>query len=72
MERKIGVYICECGPNIAEKIDIDKVIEAIPRGEDITVVEKFKLLCSADGKKFLEEQIRSNTSCNCGMFSNGA
>ena len=39
MERKIGVYICECGPNIAEKIDIDKVIEAISPIEDVSVIE---------------------------------
>jgi len=58
MERKIGVYICECGPNIAEKIDIGKVIEEISPIEDVAVVEKYKLLCSADGKKFLEEQIK--------------
>ena len=58
MERKIGVYICECGPNIAEKVDIDKVIDAVSSIEDVAVVEKFKLLCSADGKKFLEEQIK--------------
>jgi len=61
MERKIGVYICECGPNIPEKIDIDKVIDAISSIEDVAVVEKFKLLCSADGKKFLEEQIKKNS-----------
>jgi len=58
MERKIGVYICECGPNIAEKVDIDKVIDAVLPIEDVAVVEKFKLLCSADGRKFLEEQIK--------------
>jgi len=58
MERKIGVYICECGPNISEKVDIDKVIDAILPIEDVAVVEKYKLLCSADGKKFLEEQIK--------------
>ena len=58
MERKIGVYVCECGPNIAEKIDIDKVIDAISSDQDVAVVERFKLLCSADGKKFLEEQIK--------------
>jgi len=61
MERKIGVYICECGPNISEKIDIDKVIDAVSPIEDVAVVEKFKLLCSADGKKFLEEQIKKNS-----------
>jgi len=60
MEIKIGVYICECGPNIAEKIDIEKVINAISSLEDIAVVEKFSLLCSADGKKYLSEQIKKN------------
>jgi len=54
MERKIGVYICECGPNIAEKVDIDKVIDAVSSIDGVAVAEKYKLLCSADGKKFLE------------------
>jgi len=58
MEKKIGVYICECGPNIADKVIIDKAIDAISPLKDVVVVEKFKLLCSADGKKFLEEQIK--------------
>jgi len=51
MERKIGVYICECGPNIAEKVDIDKVIDAVSSLDDVVVAERYKLLCSADGKK---------------------
>jgi len=58
MERKIGVYICECGPNIAEKVDIDKVIDAVSSIDGVAVAEKYKLLCSSDGKKFLEEQIK--------------
>jgi len=58
MEKKIGVYICECGPNIAEKIDIDKVINAVSSLDDVAVVDRYKLLCSVDGKKFLEEQIK--------------
>jgi heterodisulfide reductase subunit A len=60
MERKIGVYVCECGPNIAEKINIDQVINAISSSNDVAVVERYKLLCSADGKKFLEEQIKKH------------
>ena len=58
MERKIGVYVCECGPNIAEKVDIDKVLSAVSSLDDVAVAERYKLLCSADGKKFLEEQIK--------------
>jgi len=60
MERKIGVYICECGPNIAEKVDIDKVIDAVSSLDGVAVAERYKLLCSADGKKFLEEQIKKH------------
>jgi heterodisulfide reductase subunit A len=60
MNRKIGVYICECGPNIAEKIDIDKVIEAVRFLNDIVAVERYKLLCSEDGKKYLTEQIKKH------------
>ena len=61
MDRKIGVYICECGPNIAEKVDIDKVIEAVSPLENVAVVERYKLLCSGDGKKFLGEQIKKHS-----------
>ena len=60
MEQKIGVYICECGPNISEKVDIDKVIQAVKPLDGVAVVEKFKLLCSEDGKKFLVEQIKKH------------
>lgn len=60
MERKIGVYVCECGPNIAEKIDIDKVINAVSSIGDVAVAEKYKLLCSVDGKKFLEDEIKKH------------
>ena len=60
MERKIGVYVCECGPNIAEKVDIDKVLNAVSSLEDVAVAEKYKLLCSVDGKKFLEDEIKKH------------
>ena len=60
MNRKIGVYICECGPNIAEKIDIDKVIKAVSPLKDVSIATRYKLLCSEEGKKFLEDQIKKN------------
>ncbi|MBN1223461.1 MAG: CoB--CoM heterodisulfide reductase iron-sulfur subunit A family protein [Candidatus Aminicenantes bacterium] len=57
MNGQIGVYVCECGPNIKDKIDIDKVIEEISSLEDVKTIKRFPLLCSNDGKKFLEEEI---------------
>jgi heterodisulfide reductase subunit A len=55
---RIGVYVCECGPNIADSIDIEKVLEAIAPLDHVVVADRYKLLCSGDGKVFLEEKIK--------------
>jgi heterodisulfide reductase subunit A len=64
MKEKIGVYVCECGPNIASKVDIEKIVQEIKQLDDFKdkelVVKNYKLLCSVDGKKFLEEEIKEN------------
>jgi len=57
MNRSIGVYVCECGPNIKDRIDIDKVIKELSSTEDVKFVKRYALLCSNDGKKYLEEDI---------------
>jgi heterodisulfide reductase subunit A len=41
IDRKIGVYVCECGPNIADAMDIDRIIEAVSGMENVTVVERY-------------------------------
>ncbi|MFO7866982.1 MAG: FAD-dependent oxidoreductase [Candidatus Aminicenantes bacterium] len=58
MNGNIGVYVCECGPNIKDRINIDRVMEVISSSENIKTVKRFSLLCSNDGKKFLEEDIK--------------
>jgi heterodisulfide reductase subunit A len=64
MKMKIGVYICECGPNIADNVDIDTIITKIPSLEEFKdvalTVKRYKLLCSNEGQKFLEDEIKSN------------
>ncbi len=64
MSDKIGIYICECGPNISSKVDIDRIIEEISALKDFQdkelIVKRHKLLCSVAGKAYLEEEIRSN------------
>ncbi len=61
---RIGVFVCECGPNIAEHIDIDSILKTIPslqEFEDIElIVKRHKLLCSKEGQQFLEEEIKAN------------
>ena len=60
MAKKIGVYVCECGTNIAEKVDIDQVITAISTLKDVAFADKYKLLCSGDGQKYLKQSIEEH------------
>ncbi len=60
MAKKIGVYVCECGNNIADNVDIDRVMEAVSPLRDVAVVEKHRLLCSEDGKEFLKQSIKDH------------
>jgi len=61
---KVGIYVCECGPNIAEKVDMDRILaelSALGDYQDIElVVKKYGFLCSGPGKEFLEEEIKNN------------
>jgi len=62
---RIGVYLCECGPNIAGRIDLDAVRDALLaeggryRGAEL-VVKRYGFLCSGPGKQFLTDEIRDN------------
>ena len=64
MSVKIGVYVCECGPNIADKVDIDKILAEISSlgepPEKIIITKKHKLLCSNEGQDFLVDEIKKN------------
>jgi heterodisulfide reductase subunit A len=60
MAKKIGVYVCECGANISEKVDIDQVIAAVSPLKDVAVVEKVKLGCSGEGKEFIKQGIKEH------------
>jgi len=64
MSEKIGIYVCECGPNIASKVDIEKIMQELAELEDYKdkelVIKNHKLLCSVEGKKFLEDEINEN------------
>ena len=60
MAKKIGVYVCECGNNIADNVDIDRIIKAVSPIHDVEVAEKYRLLCSEDGKEYLKQSIKEH------------
>jgi heterodisulfide reductase subunit A len=54
---RVGVFLCECGPNIREAIDLDS-LGAFAQGlEDVVMVKRFGLLCSGAGKEHIRREI---------------
>lgn len=47
-ERRIGVYLCHCGGNISDYVDVEKVRDAV-KGEADVVISETKLFACSDG-----------------------
>ena len=45
-ERRIGVYICHCGGNISDVVDVAQVKEALKDEADVVVAETSLFACS--------------------------
>ena len=59
MAERIGVYVCKCGPNIGDKVDVDAIVNEVKSIEDVAVAKSHNLLCSGEGLKFLKEEIKN-------------
>lgn len=57
MKLRIGVYLCSCGTNISDNLDIDELAKFSSGLEDVEYVKIHNLLCSEEGKNFLSEDI---------------
>jgi len=59
MER-IGVYVCECGPNIKEVLDVDEVVRFAQILDNVVWARSFGLLCSDQGKAVIAGEIKEH------------
>ncbi len=57
---RTGVYICECGPNLIEAMDIDYLVDVSSKLDSVVAAKAFNLLCSDQGQKFLTSEIIDN------------
>jgi heterodisulfide reductase subunit A len=58
--KKIGVYICQCGTNIAGKVDVAKIAEEIGAEKgDVAVCRYYKYMCSEPGQKMIRDDIEA-------------
>ncbi len=56
---KIGVYICHCGINIANKVAISEVVAFAGTLPDVTVSKEYKFMCSDPGQELIQADIRA-------------
>lgn len=58
MERKVGVYVCHCGANIAGTVDVAQVTEFARSLPAVVVARDYKFMCSDPGQDLIKNDIR--------------
>ncbi len=56
--KKIGVFICHCGINIAKTVDVEALTEEIKKYPGIVHVENYKYMCSDPGQNLVVNAIK--------------
>ncbi len=60
MKKKLGVYICACGGNISDYVDIERVKEAIADDDCVYLAKTTMFACGDSNQKEMEADIISN------------
>ena len=55
--KRIGVYICHCGGNISDTVNVEKVKEVLSELEGVKIVETVDYLCSTQGQSKIKSGI---------------
>ncbi len=56
--RKIGVYICHCGSNIAATVDVYAVRAKASQMPSVAVAREYKFMCSDPGQEMIRRDIQ--------------
>jgi heterodisulfide reductase subunit A len=55
---RIGVYICNCGTNIAHIVNVDEVSEHVKKLPDVRIVRSYRYMCSNPGQEMIIQDIQ--------------
>jgi heterodisulfide reductase subunit A len=59
-KKKIGVFLCWCGSNISDVVNVDRVLETVRKSPDVVYAEYYKYFCSEPGQNMIEEAIKAH------------
>ena len=57
-EVKVGVYICQCGINIAATVDVEAVRAFAATLDNVVVARHYQFMCSEPGQEMIKKDIR--------------
>jgi heterodisulfide reductase subunit A len=58
--KRIGIFVCHCGTNIAGTVDVKRVVEEIRKFPDVVYAVDYKYMCSDPGQILIREHIRED------------
>ena len=56
---KVGVYICYCGGNISDHVDVEKVRDRAEKIPCVSVARTNMFMCSDPGQELIAEDLKS-------------
>ena len=57
-EPKIGVYVCDCGFNIASVVNVPEVVKYAQGLPGVAVAREYKYMCSSPGQEMIQKDVR--------------
>jgi heterodisulfide reductase subunit A len=55
---RIGVYVCHCGMNIAQFVDVPQVVAFSRKLPNVTLARDYQFMCSDPGQEMIRQDIR--------------
>jgi heterodisulfide reductase subunit A len=56
---RIGVYVCHCGLNIANRVDVPAVVEYAKGLPNVAVVREYKFMCADPGQDLIVQDLKA-------------
>jgi heterodisulfide reductase subunit A len=58
--KRIGIFVCHCGTNIAGTLDVARVVKEINKFPEVVYAVDYKYMCSDPGQQLIRDHIRDD------------
>lgn len=58
MAKRIGVFVCHCGVNIAGTVDVERVVEEIKDYPGVVFATTYQYMCSEPGQSLIRDKVK--------------